>query len=1044
MKLNSLVFALFWICTQFQPISAQDADVREQKPVVVESQVHKGGEYDKVLGETKEEPKGDGLTDDGPKASWIWPTRESKNGDRWYFFYEFEGGSSKAELFASCDNKMTVYLNGKRVASSNDWGRPVILDVQKHIKSGVNKVMVDGDNEGSVAGLILKLALQDKAGKVRYVLSGKDWKASRKADGSDLQSVIVHGEYGVGPWGNIKSSPKRSTTLLADIPRDVFMVQEGFQIEQLYKVPKGDHGSWVAITFDNKGRLIASDQGNKGLYRITPPVVGSDEVTKIEKLKTPYSSAQGLLYAFDSLYVSINGGIGSGLYRAQDTDGDDQFDTFSKLKEFRGGGEHGPHSLRLSPDGKSIYVIAGNHTDPPGSPDASRVPLNWSEDHLLPRQWDARGHARGKLAPGGWIAKTNPQGDHWEMVSIGYRNPYDFDIAPNGEMFAYDADMEWDMGTPWYRPTRVVHVTSGSEFGWRSGTGKWPSYYEDSLPAAVDIGPGSPVGVVFGTGTKFPTDYQKALYILDWTFGTIYSIHFTPNGSTYTAEKRQFVSRAPLPLTDVAVGPDGHMYFTIGGRGAESALYRVSYQGEQSTEAPNWDDDKYKQLRDLRHELEAFHGVQNPKAVPTAIRELGSEDRFIRYAARIALESQPVEQWATGVLALKDPVAVINGVIGIARQGGEKFQAQAIEKLSAIDIGELSKQGKLALLRAYALTFVRLGESSIPVKAEIASALEEHFPSGDNELDRELSRVLVYLDSPVVINEALRLMAEESEAGEINIPEYLSRNTGYGSTVANMLANSPELQKVHYALVLRNMKFGWTLEQRRQYFQWLADASAKSGGASYTGFLLNIQSEALANASEAERAALDSSVIAPPPKEEDLPKAEGPGKAWAVEDLVSLVDDGLVNRSFENGKKMFAAAKCGSCHRFAGNGGATGPDLSNLAGRFGHKELAEAIVVPSKVISDQYRAMQILTTDGNVITGRVTNESDGKITVLLDAVDATKVAELDEGDIDEMTPSKLSLMPEKLLDKLNKEEVLDLLAFLLSRGNSESPMFTKN
>ena len=56
----------------------------------------------------------------------------------------------------------------------------------------------------------------------------------------------------------------------------------------------------------------------------------------------------------------------------------------------------------------------------------------------------------------------------------------------------------------------------------------------------------------------------------------------------------------------------------------------------------------------------------------------------------------------------------------------------------------------------------------------------------------------------------------------------------------------------------------------------------------------------------------------------------------------------------------------------------------------------------------------------------------------------TKVAELDEGDIDEMTPSKLSLMPDKLLDKLNKDEVLDLLAFLLSRGNSESPMFTKN
>ena len=56
------------------------------------------------------------------------------------------------------------------------------------------------------------------------------------------------------------------------------------------------------------------------------------------------------------------------------------------------------------------------------------------------------------------------------------------------------------MGSPWYRPTRVTHATSGSEFGWRSGTGKWPAYYIDSLPGMIDIGPGSPVGVEFGYG----------------------------------------------------------------------------------------------------------------------------------------------------------------------------------------------------------------------------------------------------------------------------------------------------------------------------------------------------------------------------------------------------------------------------------------------------------------------------------------------------------------------------------------------------------------
>src|SRR5262249_44026206 len=146
---------------------------------------------------------------------------------------------------------------------------------------------------------------------------------------------------------------------------------------------------------------------------------------------------------------------------------------------------------------------------------------NWLEDQLLPRMWDANGHAVGVLAPGGWVVKTDPDGKTWEVLTTGYRNAYDMAVNAEGELFVYDADMEWDMGMPWYRPTRVSHSPSGSELGWRSGSGKWPAYYPDSLPAMIDIGPGSPVGVTFGYEAKFPAKYQKALYILDWTFGTI-------------------------------------------------------------------------------------------------------------------------------------------------------------------------------------------------------------------------------------------------------------------------------------------------------------------------------------------------------------------------------------------------------------------------------------------------------------------------------------------------------------------------------------------
>jgi glucose/arabinose dehydrogenase len=266
----------------------------------------------------------------------------------------------------------------------------------------------------------------------------------------------------------------------------------------------------------------------------------------------------------------------SGLWRLRDTKGNDQFDDVKFLREAKGSGEHGTHALMLGPDGKSIYFTNGNHTPLPANMEKSR-PVAWGEDHLLPRMWDARGHAKGILAPGGYIARTDPDGKSIELFAMGFRNTYDFAFDQNGELFTYDSDMEWDQGSPWYVPTRIHHVTDGGDFGWRSGAGRWPAYYADSLPAILDIGPGCPTGVTFGTGAKFPAKYQRAFFASDWTYGTMYAIHLTPDGSTFKAEKEEFVSGKPLPLTDVVINPhDGAMYFTVGGRRTQSALYRVT------------------------------------------------------------------------------------------------------------------------------------------------------------------------------------------------------------------------------------------------------------------------------------------------------------------------------------------------------------------------------------------------------------------------------------------------------------------------------------
>ena len=117
----------------------------------------------------------------------------------------------------------------------------------------------------------------------------------------------------------------------------------------MYSVPT-EQGSWVSLTTDPKGRLITSDQYGK-LYRITVPAIGATGKTLVESIDVELGMAQGLCWAFDSLYVMVNG-KGSGLYRVRDTDGDDRLDQVELLRAIRGGSEHGPHAVIPGPDGK--------------------------------------------------------------------------------------------------------------------------------------------------------------------------------------------------------------------------------------------------------------------------------------------------------------------------------------------------------------------------------------------------------------------------------------------------------------------------------------------------------------------------------------------------------------------------------------------------------------------------------------------------------------------------------------------------------------------
>ncbi|WP_442511560.1 c-type cytochrome [Novipirellula sp. SH528] len=831
------------------------------------------------------------------------------------------------------------------------------------------------------------------------------------------------------------SEPKTTAVGNTATPIDRITAAEGFKVELLYSVPGEVQGSWVNLCTDNKGRLLVSDQFG-GLYRITPPPAGQEiKPSDIEKVPANIRAVNGMVWAFDALYVGVNDyerKIPSGLYRVTDSDGDDQLDKVEMLREVDARGDHGVHAVVPTPDGKALYLITGNNATPPELADSSQVAQIWGEDHLLPSMPDGRGHNRGVLAPGGIVYRVTPDGKKFEAYASGFRNIFDASVNREGELFTYDADMEYDFNTPWYRPTRICHVTSGAEFGWRNGAGKRMPFYADNLPGILDIGPGSPTGTTFGYGAKFPAKYQNALFALDWSWGKLYAVHIEPSGSSYTATKEEFVTGAPLPITDAIIHPqDGAMYFTIGGRRVQSGLYRVTYVGKESTELfqPKVVQSK---ARDTRHMLEAFHGKQDPKAIGTAWPYLADNDRFIRFAARTAIEHQPIQSWADKALTESDPAKQVEALLALARVAGvdplhrtdktpevdTTMRGKLLNAVIAIEPSSLDLSGQLTLQRATQIILNRFGQPDQEMVDKLIARLDPQFPAETAEMNWLLCETLASLQSPTVAEKAMALIA----------------------------AAPTQEEQMQYARSIRLLTAGWTPELHEAYFEWFLKAANYKGGASFDKFIEFIRNDAVASLSEAETESMAELLAKKPVKKSALEnlgevfKGRTP-KEWTLEELSEAARTGLHSRNFANGRKMFAASGCYACHRFGDQGGMTGPDLTSAGRRYSSHDLLDQVVNPSKVINEQFSSIKVLTEDGIVHTGVVVNLNGDSMTINTDLTDPNQRVNVNRNEIEELVVSDISAMPVGLFNPMTKDEILDLIAYLISGGDSKHAFF---
>jgi putative heme-binding domain-containing protein len=282
-------------------------------------------------------------------------------------------------------------------------------------------------------------------------------------------------------------------------------------------------------------------------------------------------------------------------------------------------------------------------------------------------------------------------------------------------------------------------------------------------------------------------------------------------------------------------------------------------------------------------------------------------------------------------------------------------------------------------------------------------------------INRELCQLLVYLEAPTVIAKTLDLIDQTQD----------------------------QAQQIALAWALRELRTQWTLGERVRYFRWMnLNALGWSGGLSFSKYLDHLREDAIAGLSEDELAKLGGLIDKPqvgPAR--STPVARAPVEVWSVERLLPIAARARTGRDFARGERIYRDALCIDCHRINKQGGGSGPDLTGVGNRFGDRDLLEALLEPSKTVSDQYQDSEVLTADDRLFVGRIERKPNGDVRVW--SGEAKEPVEVEVAEIVSIRAAKLSRMPAGLLDSFREEELADLLAYLRSGANAKDAAFVE-
>lgn len=724
------------------------------------------------------------------EAQWIWspehPKLQATKGDC-FFRKSFQAGSvEKATITITADDSYELYLNGQKIGAGDSIRRMEQYDVTRSIIRGRNVIAVRVANAArGPAALAARVFVKPHGGNWESHSSDKTWRTSLDATASwNSPSYLdfrwkAAAEYGLlgetTPWDRQDG-----------VKRERISENQRFRISQEFNVDEilGDEqtGSLTNIAFNEFGHIIAAQEGGPLLL-----IYDSDKDGVVDKTRDYcdlVENIQGILPLNGDVYVTGDGPEGAGVYRLLDKDRNGALEEAIRIVPLKGeNGEHGAHGLTLGPDGR-IYCVLGNHVRFDGSfTDNSPLRHVYEGDLIKPKYEDPGGHARGIKAPGGTIIRFDVEGLAVELVAGGLRNAFDLAFDQRGRLFVHDSDMESDEGAIWYRPPSLYEVREAGEFGWRAGWSKWPTHYFDRLPAVLETGRGSPTGACVYDHVMFPQRYHGCMFLADWTAGQILCVKFRDNGQ---AQSDVFLQGQPLNVTDLAVGPDGHLYFCTGGRGTKGGIYQVRWLGDVPDSVKNLGDGISKAIK--QPQLDSAWARQE---IAILKRELGAS--WGDTVAGVAFSDSNASKYrlrALDLMQLFGPTPTPELLVSLSESPNEAVRARAA-RLMGMHMDSTETAEQLALMLEDSEPSVQLAAAEALLRCDRIPEYEMLVPMLGS-LDRNLAwasrrllekipaeewreALLTHSDQRVQLQAALALMVSQpTQANGIRVIEMAS------------------------------------------------------------------------------------------------------------------------------------------------------------------------------------------------------------------------------------------------------------------------------